>query len=349
MTKPSIESPTLDEWRPLYDATIQIKSLAPWQWMTEDDVFGVQDPETGEIGYVSITGALGEHLSVIVYLGSLALLQLWNLKSNPELLEFYPEKIMEIRQLQASFEDRKVLTKRDRDVIKQLGLKFRGKKAWPMFRSIIPGYLPWQLTAWEARFLRHVLEQTLEVAPRLQTDPDALFSEEDEENDLYLIRVPHQDGDELIWEDAWQEPAPAELAFPIDIPPQLGEHVLTLPKSEGSLEIDIFSLPARIQEHRDDRPYFPYVLLFVDHQSGFIFDTKFLSPEPDWLTIWSQAPVAILELFARLGAIPKTVYVRHDFLITMLNTLASILDFKVEPVLYLEQLDEAKDFLMSRF
>jgi len=31
-------SPTLNEWRKLYQAAIRIKEIAPWQWMTETDV-----------------------------------------------------------------------------------------------------------------------------------------------------------------------------------------------------------------------------------------------------------------------------------------------------------------------
>jgi len=39
------------------------------------------------------------------------------------------------------FEDRDGLDKQDREVIKKLGLKFRGAHAWPMFCSYRPGML----------------------------------------------------------------------------------------------------------------------------------------------------------------------------------------------------------------
>ena len=44
------------KWRPRYEAADHIKELAPWQWMQESDIFGVQDPETGEFGFVSVMG-----------------------------------------------------------------------------------------------------------------------------------------------------------------------------------------------------------------------------------------------------------------------------------------------------
>jgi hypothetical protein len=46
-----------------------IKTLAPWEWMSEDMVFGVQSPETDQLGFVSVMGMLGEHFSTAVYLG----------------------------------------------------------------------------------------------------------------------------------------------------------------------------------------------------------------------------------------------------------------------------------------
>ncbi len=70
-------TPTLEEYRQLYEAALAFKEEAPWEWMTEDQVFGVRDPETGEIGYASIMGMLGEHLALALYLGSAALEGFW--------------------------------------------------------------------------------------------------------------------------------------------------------------------------------------------------------------------------------------------------------------------------------
>ena len=59
--------PTKDEWRKLYELAGQVKVLAPWEWMFEDEIFGVQDPETGVTGFVSVMGTAGEHLGVALY------------------------------------------------------------------------------------------------------------------------------------------------------------------------------------------------------------------------------------------------------------------------------------------
>jgi len=185
-------SPTLDEWSKLYTAAIRVKEIAPWEWMTEADIFGVksrfasplrseQDPETEQLGFVSVMGMLGEHLALAVYLGPEGLYGFWGFQrladtakdasrqGKPFLLsrilsdDVLPEVFFRLPHFQTSFENRNELRQKDRDLIKQLGLKFRGRQAWPMFRSYRPGFWPWYLEAWEVRFLTHALEQAVEA------------------------------------------------------------------------------------------------------------------------------------------------------------------------------------------
>jgi hypothetical protein len=54
-------TPDIREWRGLHQAAVRVKEISPWEWMTEADIFGVQSPETGDLGFVSVLGMLGEH------------------------------------------------------------------------------------------------------------------------------------------------------------------------------------------------------------------------------------------------------------------------------------------------
>jgi hypothetical protein len=62
--------PSLNEWKKLYEVAVAFKKLEPWEWMSERDIFGVQNPQTGEIGYCCIMGELGEMLAIAVYNGT---------------------------------------------------------------------------------------------------------------------------------------------------------------------------------------------------------------------------------------------------------------------------------------
>jgi hypothetical protein len=124
-------TPGIREWRRLYESAVRIKEISPWEWMTETDVFGVRSPESGELGFVSVMGLLGEHYAVSLYLGSEGIHGFLDLQEMGPFAD--PGALIQIPQIQASFENREELDKRDREVIKELGLKFRGRNAWPRY------------------------------------------------------------------------------------------------------------------------------------------------------------------------------------------------------------------------
>jgi hypothetical protein len=184
------KSPTISDWQALYQAALEFKEIEAWTWMYDSDVFGVQDPASGEIGYCCIMGNLGEMFALALYLGSEGLESYMRVASEPPLDPFEVfEEIMLQKCLMASFGSRDTLKKEDRQVIKRLGLKFRGRTAWPLFRSYRPAYHPWHLTADEARFLTLALQQAREVCLRFKEDP-TLFDPPNDE--LWFVRVPEE-------------------------------------------------------------------------------------------------------------------------------------------------------------
>ncbi|MGA9347192.1 MAG: hypothetical protein WBW48_00105 [Anaerolineae bacterium] len=136
-------APTTADWQALYQAALEFKEIEAWTWMYDSDVFGVQNPVSGEIGYCCIMGALGEMFALAVYLGSEGLESYMRIASEPPLdpSEAFEELLLQ-KCLMASFANREELAKEDYQVIKRLGLKFRGRIAWPLFRSYRPAYHP---------------------------------------------------------------------------------------------------------------------------------------------------------------------------------------------------------------
>ena len=206
------KEPTLEEWRKLYQAAIRLKETAPWEWMYETDVFGVHNPETEELGFASVMGMFEQHFALALYIGPENLTRFWAMQESED--SENPEHLLETHQLQASFEDRSELTNQDRKVITQLGLHFRGRKSWPLFRSFRPGYFPWYVEAAEVRFLTHAVEQAVEVALRLKEDPDTLNTPAD---DCYLVRIPREEKNTLVWEDKTVTVLPAD-STPTPVP-----------------------------------------------------------------------------------------------------------------------------------
>ena len=188
------------EYRELCGVARYIQQNATWEYMQETNIFGVQDPETNELGFVSVMGALGDYKAVVVY-RCVEGLNGW--RQFNDLLSEDPDS-EEVRvvyrntsQIHLSFEDSTSLEEFDREVIKNSLSKFPEEK--PQFRSQWPGYFPWFLTRAEARFLINVLTQTTRVAKEFLNDPKMLSLNESSEDGNYLIRVPRIDGEKRTW------------------------------------------------------------------------------------------------------------------------------------------------------
>ena len=126
----------------LYDLADQLYHLAPWAWMTEDQIIGIRHPETGEFAYISIMGALGSHLCLALYLGDEALHRFNLMQREDPCDPSFPQQdslglVLETRQLQVAFGSRQDLGKHEIASIKSLGRKYRGEN-WPSMRSYFP-------------------------------------------------------------------------------------------------------------------------------------------------------------------------------------------------------------------
>lgn len=339
MTTPqeTFVAPSVKEMKALHQAADQVKQLAPWEWMDESELFGVCNPETGVIGFISIMGMAGEHFAVSLYLGSEALEGFWELTT--ELLPENPLSLMEIPQLQASFEDRDTLAKKDRDLIKTLGLKYRGQKAWPMFRSYRPGFLPWHVTADEARFLTCALEQLLEVAPRVRKNPNVL----DGEGNEYLVREPREPEGKLYWEDRLMNiPAAKPKIFQVKVVPETLDQAAGLPLMKMSIEMDFFPSPTPVAE-KGQRPYMPYMLLVADSQSGMILGVEMIAPLPTVESAWEIIPQSLIDSCLHNGSIPEKITVRDERHYQLLLPLTKTMRFTLQRHDQLPALDAAME------
>ncbi len=338
------DAPGPREWGALYESAARIKELAPWEWMTEADVFGVRDPETGDLGLVSVMGMLGEHYAVSIYLGSEGIHGFLDLQEMGPLMG--PESLMQIPQLQASFEDRGELDKKDREVIKDIGLKFRGRNAWPMFRSYRPSFFPWFLEAEEARFLSAALDQLSEVAPRFREDSSLL----EPSGGGILLREPGRGGGDVLWEDASTGVPPLD-APPIEVEVEMSEieALGRLPRWEARLEVDFFMFPAPIQGEKGERPYFPHMLMTVDGASGMILGSELLAPDPSLEAMWGSVPENLADQLSAADLVPEKMSVASELLFELLAPLAEEAGFELELSESLPGLDPAREELLDTF
>ncbi len=336
----SAVSDTID-WGPLYDRADALYALAPWTWMLEDQLFAVQDPDTGVLGICSVMGTLGEHLAIAVYLGAEGLAGYQALRAEQD-----PEDMAEafVRQnaLQLSYESADLLDPRDRRVVKALGRKYRGANAWPRFRSQRPGYLPWHLTPDEARLFLGVLDQVIQVVPRVCDEPTML----DTIRPSHLMCRVRRDG---VWGDEQVAIPAGGETVPVAATPSLTAAALadlqtksTGPR-RGVWEIDYAPMDGGIMDKGDDRPILGFLALIVEAQSGFILGTEILKSGD----LAGQFFSFVLGALQKIPFVPARLQVSREIVRKRLAPLASALRTPVELCVALPALDQVKDSFLA--
>lgn len=333
---------SLENWSRLYQAAIEFKSHKTWTWMQNEDLFGVQSPLTGEIGYCCIMGALGEVYALTVYLG-------------PEGLETYEktlsgefseeshrgvDALMLQKCLMASFEDANFLHTEDLDIIAKLGLKYRGANACPVFRSYEPGYYPWYLTGNEVEFLTLALEQAVEVSLRAKKGKSFLAPQQ---QGRYLVRVPQQEKDGIIWSDQYLLPVRGISGGRV-VP--VNEVRLQRVKQNSRQipsiwEIDRFYFSNPIRDG-SERPYFPQVTLFVDPVPNKVLGFK--------LAKCTQSHLLgeyFLDLIEQTKSFPQQINVSKPEVFELLAPVTSQLDISLKMVMQFQALAEARDSFLQ--
>ena len=331
-------SPTRDQWRQLYGLAARIKKAKPWTQMTEIDVFGVENPTTAATGFISVMGLGGEHLAIAHYPDARALHAFSAVHYNPG--ADAAERLMEIPQLQLAFEDRDFVEEPDQEILDQLGLRFRGANAWPLFRAYQPGFLPWFINAEEADTLIPALEQTLEVTPRHPQNPALLHPDS---ADTFLVRKKTASG----WVDQYcHVPSPEPEDWSVHLDPFALNRFAKLPRLARTFELDLFRLWSPVEE-KPARPFFPYILMLVDPVSQEIAGLEMLAPQPTFAEMWNTVPQKTLELFERLNVLPTHIKLSSQRLADTLAASATTLDLGLEQVTALPSLDQAKTELLQ--
>ncbi len=315
-----------NNWKKLYALAMEIKSLKPWGWMDENEIFGVHDPYSKITGYISVMGGAGEHFAITAYRGPNAMIDMNNLMEGP--MPPPPEHFLEIPQLMLSFENREHLEQGDRDLIKALGLGFRGKNQWPLFRSYKPGFVPWVLDANEQKSMITYLREAIGVLKRVKKDRETLYLGNDALEEKFLVRAPIDDKG-VSWKDNFEEiqmeaPPKLESAFGDKMFVEYGKR----PSGILIYEMDFYMMPSPVKE-KGSPPYYPYLLLLVEKSSEMVIGFELLTPLKGFVKMLEEMPVALLSMLAGQPAKPKEIHVQSERLNVLLSNIVDIWGIKL--------------------
>lgn len=335
--------PTLDEWKVLYDAAIEFRKIEPWKWVKETDIFGVQNPLTGEVGYCCIMGEMGEVLALAVYNGTEGLngyQQIQKGQVKPE----DPDSLHIQDCLIVMFEDKKFVEKEDIQLINRLGYKFKGHNAWPVFRSYKPGYFPWFLSRDEALYMTDALNQAKDVCLRLKENNQMLHAPQ---KNHYLVRVSEAKDGNIIWNDEWREPAPVKIKdYSYESVDEIRiQRIKNSVKQVSATiwEIDFFFAPTPVRE--DGRPFFPQAIMIADHDTGFIHDVH-LAQADKCQKEFSEKFLLCME---NTLVVPMEILVRKEDVAKLLEPYTSRLNIKLSKTKKLQNVDNAIKSMTRHF
>ncbi|MDB8552662.1 DUF6930 domain-containing protein [Turicibacter sanguinis] len=258
--------PTVTEWSRLYQASMDFKCFSPWNFMTEDELFAVQDPETNLTGFCCILGQKGKHLALNVYLGIEGLkgyLQMLELSDDELWHPNYFKTLWGQTCLVSSFEDRSQLSDKDIEQIKALGLKFKGTKEWPQFRDYKAGFLPAELEdGWQCRFLATALEQATQLANLIQTN------QINATGDQIFIRVQNEQAEwntiKVSMNLFLEQISDLQITYHNELE---AYRIMKLPQYDMVFEVTQFLLPDPVQTKPSARGFFPMITAILEKDS----------------------------------------------------------------------------------
>lgn len=326
-------------WLDFFQTAIAFRDMAPWEWMYDSDMFGVQDPDTGEIGYCCIMGAAGEVFALGVYQGKEGFFSyLKLLDADPYEMEDADLRAAALEQkiLKVEFVDRDETDKVDRDAFKELGLKFRGSRQWAQARDYQPGYFPWYLSDDKAVFMTHCLQQAMDVAARFREDEDIL----EDPKDRMLVRVPKKTQKGLVWSDKFLPDPAEEKEIVRKADPFLANRAKKeLKKEKTALCFSLEYLPGAMQAgDGEDRPFFARLAFWIAYGSGFIMGMELFSPK----SFDDSFDQVFFNQLHTAGSIPQQLIVNSEMAYDAVEPIANTLGMELIMAPELETFSEIK-------
>ena len=312
----------------------------PWSLVTEGCLIVVRRPEWPEAAYVSIMGMRGEHFSVCAYLGAQGLAFFQQLQEAASVAASMDagEFIAEMPAIYVSWENRRLLTNLDKELIESVKTRPEPGALWPQFRASRRRYHPWYPNEQEGRMLLDCMDAVIWLWER-EVPPE---EEAWDTQDIYpeLVRDSDDGGFDLhrapIGKRHVPEPVP-----PID-ESRVNRILLAGQRPEGAIEVDRFYSMTRIGGP-NDRPLTARIAMAVDQDSGYAFPPRL---EPAAITDAEMLVDAVLTAM-EAGSRPRRVFVRRKEYVPLLKPLGAALKFEVADLPALPALDSAKRSMLA--
>lgn len=274
----------------LWEKAFLFKKAKMWKYLEESDIFAVQ-LSSGEYGYCSVTGRIGQHFALIVYLGDKGLRSCYSVMASGDMCDS-DALFAGIEQycLQCTLESRNYTDENQlpelRAYAKKNQIRLGGEAGYPNLVRFYPCRMPWPVNDEEALLLEEALDAALRLNEKLGRRKDKqaamrqmgfdgeyielknavpLFVKEDDEYKNSLLEL--------------KKYSPMIFYSP-HMPSQ--EKLNTLKNTRGlkknSLDVSLRPMNSTIEETigDDEAPFIPPVIFASNHKNGQLLKPLFV-------------------------------------------------------------------------
>lgn len=344
----------------LYDLALAFKKTKLWMKLYDSQLFAVRHSD-GSIGYCCVMGMMGEHLALAEYPGDSGMDAYRKMGVDRSKMDIFDRHEIDMAQdcLMVSFQNKSELRKREVTEVNAYttshGITLRGRKAYPQFERFRPHHFPWRLDdETDQKHLAESLEAALEVSNRLiLTAPETLGFTEGAPFEREIPLLEKENG-VFVWKTI-------DLGIARDetyVSPKIIDDITLAKlakckKRRGEWACDIYMhLEAMSDEAEDGRdvedpisaPYFPFVLLITETESGMVLGAQICKELDDA----SEFIRCLVDLALKAGK-PTRILVPNERAHAFFTHLAPALGAKLVKRKNLPSLIEAKQDFAERF
>ncbi len=328
----------------LYKLALEYRKTSLWKRMEEDQLFAVR-LSGGRIGYVSVMGAIGEHIALAVYAGEEALRSYHILREYGDFSEIeYSPALQNHMSIQVSFEAKADLPEESlaeaRDYAKRNGVRFTGKNAYPAFFKAEPGYTIWmELSEQEEDDLAAALRAAIEVAkdeslkygvpgdfPGVDRKTEEIVLMEEGGGAFRRVRIPLPNVPEYRPPEgtSWDELAAARIR--------------KLPK-HGIWQMGLVTMAVPIEWEHSERPILPTFMVALDIETDQVVGVRPVALYEERTHVMLNMLMNGIEEY---GSRPARIEVEDEFTEALLRNWCKSVQIKLSKKEDLDQLRDAK-------
>lgn len=309
----------LEQWRKLYEVAVRLKEMKPWEELWDMDLITILTSDEEEPCVCSIMGKGGKCLGIGSYLGFKAisdfLLMVDSNKMPPHQLIRYQNN------LTCFVGDREELTSKERGIIKDLGLKFRGNNNWIYFRAFEPGYIPYMPDEKQVLKLTEILQHLFMAIKAMHNG----------------IKVDFVGGNTLLRRFDKERKLWINYEAPVIMPkvkcpaPVLNDELLmkrlsNQESTKAKLELDIAYLNSSVNDKKYDKPVLPRLCILADIKTGILLDQTMVELEDEDIDIVLNT---LFNYILQRGK-PKTIYIRDIYIHSILFDVCKKLEIDLK-------------------